>query len=278
MTNTFKPILTPQDMTTAERNLITSLLIKNAKELEDEIRGDRPIHANEFHETEVQFQRNLAKRIMMGVQIESKQDLKKNSIISNETTLSDNLVSITEDTNLLEIGRSAIEKELIEFRDSGLSEMHRRNGLVIRYKDGSESDIIRFGPETGLRIGLRAIAEHLKSTSQGKSTTSTTMPLVASFPSTNAVAFPPYDGVMCDKHSNTPSFKRVLDTTGAHDVKCVNMCQHCYDLYLVTTASAVTGHCDWCVKDSVGVLPVKDPDEGEYGPIHYACKACRLST
>lgn len=72
------------------------------------------------------------------------------------------LKSIAEDESLLEVGRKAVEDVLIDWRDSRLSELGRRNGLVIREKDGGESAVIRFGPETALRIGLLAIAEHLK--------------------------------------------------------------------------------------------------------------------
>lgn len=57
----------------------------------------------------------------------------------------------------LEVGRKAIEDALIEYRDSRISEPFRGNGLVIREKDGTESSVIRFGPETALRIGIRAM-------------------------------------------------------------------------------------------------------------------------
>lgn len=57
----------------------------------------------------------------------------------------------------LEIGRRAIEDVLIEWRDNGLSEVGRNNGLVIKGRDGSASSIIRFGPETALKIGIKAM-------------------------------------------------------------------------------------------------------------------------
>ena len=57
----------------------------------------------------------------------------------------------------LEIGRKAIEDVLVEWRDRRLSECTRGNGLVIREKGGGDSSIIRFGPETALRIGLKAM-------------------------------------------------------------------------------------------------------------------------
>lgn len=72
------------------------------------------------------------------------------------------LNEIADNEELLEVGRKAIEDTLIEWRDNRLSEFMRGNGLVIREKDGSESSIIRFGPETALSIGLKAIAKHLE--------------------------------------------------------------------------------------------------------------------
>lgn len=72
------------------------------------------------------------------------------------------LEEISESNELLEIGRQAVEAALIEWRDNRLSEFMRRNGLVIREKDGTESSVIRFGPETAIRIGLKAIAKHLE--------------------------------------------------------------------------------------------------------------------
>lgn len=63
---------------------------------------------------------------------------------------------------LLEIGRKAIEDALIDWRDNRLSEFTRGNGLVVREKDGKDSSIIRFGPETALKIGMKAMGETLK--------------------------------------------------------------------------------------------------------------------
>lgn len=72
-----------------------------------------------------------------------------------------NLKTIYENKELLEIGRKAIEEKLLEFRDNRISEPLRANGLVVREKDGANSDVIRFGPETALYIGLKAIAEKI---------------------------------------------------------------------------------------------------------------------
>lgn len=77
------------------------------------------------------------------------------------SNISDELRKLADDHELLwTVARKAIEDELVEFRDGGISVI-RNNGFVIRYSDGTSSDIIRFGPETGVRIALLAIAEHL---------------------------------------------------------------------------------------------------------------------
>lgn len=72
------------------------------------------------------------------------------------------LLEIANDDALLEIGREAIQRALVEMRDSRISTPMRGNGLVIREADGATSDIIRMGPEVALKIGLRAIAKHLE--------------------------------------------------------------------------------------------------------------------
>jgi hypothetical protein len=71
-----------------------------------------------------------------------------------------NLTEIIENNELIEIGRKAIEDVLVEFRDRRISVV-RGNGLIIKEKDGTDSHMIRMGPEDALRIGLKAIAQHL---------------------------------------------------------------------------------------------------------------------
>ncbi len=71
------------------------------------------------------------------------------------------LASMADDDAIMELGRRAIEKALVDIRDVRKSEFTRNNGLVIREKNGTASDVIRFGPETAVRIALKAIAEHL---------------------------------------------------------------------------------------------------------------------
>lgn len=74
------------------------------------------------------------------------------------------LRQIADDNSLLEVGRKAIEDALIDWRNRRLSCLQRNNGLVIREADGGESSMIRHGPEYAMRIGIRAIADHLART------------------------------------------------------------------------------------------------------------------
>ena len=58
-----------------------------------------------------------------------------------------------------ERGRKAVEDVLIEFRDSRISLPLRNNGLCVKERDGTPSNVIRLAIEDALRIGMRAIAE-----------------------------------------------------------------------------------------------------------------------
>lgn len=71
------------------------------------------------------------------------------------------LEKIASTSELMEIGRLAIEQALVDMRDSRISCMNRRNGLVIAEKDGQPSSIIRMGSEMAMAIGLCAIAKHM---------------------------------------------------------------------------------------------------------------------
>lgn len=59
------------------------------------------------------------------------------------------------------VGRRAVEDVLVDMRDSGMSLLGRNNGLVIKYKDGSSSDIIRMTTDSAISIALEAIANHI---------------------------------------------------------------------------------------------------------------------
>lgn len=56
----------------------------------------------------------------------------------------------------IELARKTVEDALIDFRNSRVSTL-RNNGLCVKEKDGTPSDIIRFGFEYGLMIAIEAI-------------------------------------------------------------------------------------------------------------------------
>jgi hypothetical protein len=71
------------------------------------------------------------------------------------------LKELAENDKLIEVGRLAIEDELVKWRDDRLS-VFCGNGFSIREFDGTPSTIIRFGTEHGLKIALTAIIQHLE--------------------------------------------------------------------------------------------------------------------
>lgn len=80
-----------------------------------------------------------------------------------DKTFPEQLREIAEDRELLwRVGRRAVEDTLVELRDSGISLLGRRNGVVIYSKEGEPSNIIRLGTNDALHIALNAIADHLE--------------------------------------------------------------------------------------------------------------------
>lgn len=72
------------------------------------------------------------------------------------------LRELANSTEAMERARRRIEDELIEWRDSCLSMLGRRNGLAIYNRDGTPSSIIRFGFEDAFRIALNAEADRME--------------------------------------------------------------------------------------------------------------------
>lgn len=79
----------------------------------------------------------------------------------NDTRASELLKEIADNPEWLEIGRKSIEDKLVEWRDDRMSSLMRNNGFVIKERNGDSSNVIRFGPEVGIKIALKAIAKHL---------------------------------------------------------------------------------------------------------------------
>lgn len=75
--------------------------------------------------------------------------------------LADALRQLAESPLAQERVRKLIEEELVYWRDHGLFQL-RRNGLAIRNKDGSGSEIIRFGFEMGWSLALKSEADRIE--------------------------------------------------------------------------------------------------------------------
>lgn len=69
---------------------------------------------------------------------------------------------LAEDPEVLKALHLHVEDELIEWRDSGRF-MMTANGLVVRDRDGSSSDVIRIGTRMAITMILRAAADRLES-------------------------------------------------------------------------------------------------------------------
>ena len=76
--------------------------------------------------------------------------------------LANELRKLADDHELLyNVPRRKLEDVLIELRDARIS-VPRNNGLVVKEINGKNSHIIRLGPEQGLSIMLRALADHFE--------------------------------------------------------------------------------------------------------------------
>ena len=60
----------------------------------------------------------------------------------------------------LEIGRKAIEDILVERRNGFISILNQPHGFVIRFPNGTPSDVVRMSTIEGLRIAIKAIENH----------------------------------------------------------------------------------------------------------------------
>lgn len=72
------------------------------------------------------------------------------------------LRELANSSDALERARKRVEDELVEWRDSGMSMLGRRNGLAIFSQDGTPSSIIRFGFEDAFRIALNTEADRME--------------------------------------------------------------------------------------------------------------------
>lgn len=82
---------------------------------------------------------------------------------------------------------------------------------------------------------------------------------------------------MCDDHPDSPAVKRVQGDTDSFGCEYFYMCQECYDAYRKSMQEPRMQFCDGCKVEKSGVKPIRDPDEGQSGPVYYLCGGCRTA-
>lgn len=84
------------------------------------------------------------------------------------------------------------------------------------------------------------------------------------------------DGTMCDDHPDKPATHRVQGETDSFGSEMHDLCDECYaELRAEMSAPQEEFPCDYCKEPSADRRPIRDPDEGLYGPVYYACPDCR---
>lgn len=71
--------------------------------------------------------------------------------------------ALSRDPKMLQAAHIKLEDQLIDMRDSQMSVFPAANGMVVREKDGSPSDVIRIPTAMAVQIALEAIADKLES-------------------------------------------------------------------------------------------------------------------
>jgi hypothetical protein len=85
------------------------------------------------------------------------------------------------------------------------------------------------------------------------------------------------DGTVCDDHPDRPATHRVQGETDSFGSEMNDLCAECYaELRAEMNAPQEAYPCDYCKVPSTDRRAIRDPDEGMYGPVYYACAPCRL--
>jgi hypothetical protein len=84
------------------------------------------------------------------------------------------------------------------------------------------------------------------------------------------------EGTKCDTHEDRLAVKRIQGETDSFGCEYVCMCQECLDEYRAYVKAELEQEhqCDWCKQRKKGLLPRRDPDEGQAGPLYQVCPEC----
>jgi hypothetical protein len=81
-------------------------------------------------------------------------------------------------------------------------------------------------------------------------------------------------GTPCDKHPDVLSRYRVQGDTDADSAVLHDMCDFCYQTYLMQAPEQEGGCCEWCGKFAKLLQDYRDAKEGFAGPIYQVCEEC----
>lgn len=81
--------------------------------------------------------------------------------------------------------------------------------------------------------------------------------------------------VRCDSHPDRLAVKRVVGETDSYGCEYISMCPVCLkanDDYEATADHS--GCCDWCKQEKPSLVPHRDFEEGQSGPVYQVCGDC----
>lgn len=88
------------------------------------------------------------------------------------------------------------------------------------------------------------------------------------------------ENARCDEHSNRPAVSNRVgecDSWGYEEhLRCWH-CEHSFKRYKKRHENGVDGYCDWCKSESSTIKPIRDLDEGSFGPVYTVCEPCRTA-
>lgn len=84
-------------------------------------------------------------------------------------------------------------------------------------------------------------------------------------------------GATCDNHPDREATRRLQGETDSFGSEMHDLCDECATEYRNSLKQPVSQQCDWCKQKSTDCAPMRDIDEGLYGPVYTVCRSCRIS-
>lgn len=83
--------------------------------------------------------------------------------------------------------------------------------------------------------------------------------------------------MVCDDHPDRPAKYRMVGETDSFGSEILDLCEECYDAIKKAEADQAEAldFCEGCKTEQKDCRPIRDPDEGQCGPVYTMCPACR---